>query len=64
MIEPLGLTREDSSPSSITAITTTTDSMTTSPIKNRFLSSQEDLGVVAVGFSGGQVCFSSLRAVL
>ncbi|KAG9251073.1 uncharacterized protein F5Z01DRAFT_331354 [Emericellopsis atlantica] len=28
--------------------------MTTSPIHNRFLKSQEDLGVVAVGFSGGQ----------
>lgn len=30
--------------------------MTTSPIHNRFLANQEDLGVVAVGFSGGQVC--------
>ncbi|KAF4126238.1 arginase [Geosmithia morbida] len=28
--------------------------MTTSPIHNRFLANQEDLGVLAVGFSGGQ----------
>jgi len=28
--------------------------MTTSPIHNRYLASQTDLGVVAVGFSGGQ----------
>ena len=33
--------------------------MTTSPIKNRFLANQEELGVVAVGFSGGQVRFFS-----
>lgn len=29
--------------------------MTTSPIHNHYLSNQEDLGIVAVGFSGGQV---------
>jgi arginase len=30
-------------------------SLNTSMVHNRFLSNQEDLGVVAVGFSGGQV---------
>lgn len=30
--------------------------LNTSMIKARFLSNPEDLGVVAVGFSGGQVC--------
>jgi len=30
---------------------------TTSMIESKFLSHPEDLGVVAVGFSGGQVCF-------
>lgn len=29
--------------------------MNTSMVKSRFLSHPEDLGVVAVGFSGGQV---------
>ena len=29
--------------------------MTTSMAKSRFLSNPEDLGIVAVGFSGGQV---------
>jgi hypothetical protein len=29
--------------------------MNTSLVKNKFLSHPEDLGVVAVGFSGGQV---------
>ena len=28
----------------------------TSMVKSKFLSNPEDLGVVAVGFSGGQVC--------
>ncbi len=29
--------------------------MNTSMVKSKFLKNQEDLGVVAVGFSGGQV---------
>ena len=33
------------------------NNMTTSMVKPKFLDSQADLGVVAVGFSGGQVCF-------
>jgi hypothetical protein len=38
--------------------------MTTSPIHNRYLSNQEDLGIVAVGFSGGQVRWTpSIKAV-
>lgn len=32
--------------------------MHTSMVKSKFLSNPEDLGVVAVGFSGGQVCLS------
>lgn len=31
--------------------------MNTSIIESRFLSKPGDLGFVAVGFSGGQVCF-------
>lgn len=31
--------------------------MNTSTIKSRFLTHPEDLGIVTVGFSGGQVCF-------
>lgn len=31
--------------------------MNTSMVKSNFLSNPQDLGVVAVGFSGGQVCF-------
>jgi hypothetical protein len=30
--------------------------MNTSMVKSKFLSNPEDIGVVAVGFSGGQVC--------
>lgn len=32
--------------------------MNTSTVKSRFLSHPEDLGIVTVGFSGGQVCLS------
>lgn len=34
--------------------------LNTSMIKSKFLSNPEDLGVVAVGFSGGQVGFPPL----
>lgn len=33
-----------------------TSNPTTSPIKSKFLPSSSELGLVAVGFSGGQVC--------
>ena len=42
---------------------TANGSTNTSMIKSRFLSKPEDIGVVAVGFSGGQVSFCLPQAV-
>ena len=47
-------TVESSSPSH--SATNTFGNMNTSMIESKFLSHPEELGVVAVGFSGGQVC--------
>jgi arginase len=38
--------------------------MNTSLIQNKFLSQQEDLGVVAVGFSGGQASCQPMLHIL